>query len=307
MAVAMLAGVLAGACSREPDHAEVRGLAAGLYKITSVHSGKCVDAPGLGQATQRTCSSASSQLWTVRTVTGGVQIVSSTDATLCLKVANASRMWGDPIVLAACSTGGAAGEVWNPVLTGNNYELLLTHDSQCLDVSSNSKADGAGLIQWICSGNANQKWTITLASAGDAGSDATPPPADAATDATPPPPADAGSDTRDAGTTDAGTTDAGSPVMDAGTTDAGGGAMDAGAADGGAPPGAVQIESQHSSKCLDVVSPGAAATQQTCGTALTQRWVTRAVTGGIQIVSAADATRCLSVANASRMWAIRWC
>ena len=46
-----------------------------------------------------------------------------------------------------------------------SHERRLLHDRNrydglCLDVSGASTANGAPVIQWTCSGNANQQWQI---------------------------------------------------------------------------------------------------------------------------------------------------
>jgi hypothetical protein len=38
---------------------------------------------------------------------------------------------------------------------------VARHSGKCLDVSGKSTADGAGIIQWTCTGATNQQWTRT--------------------------------------------------------------------------------------------------------------------------------------------------
>jgi galactose oxidase len=270
-AACLVLGSLA-ACNKSPDwQRQSKSLTAGAWQIVSYKSGKCLDVVGSAKrATQETCTGATTQSWTVRMVSGGIQVVSTSDPTKCLNIANASGMPGNPVVLGSCSSTGVPGEIWNPVAVDSSYNLVAIHDNQCMDVDSASLASGTAVNQWLCNGGSNQRWVFNAL---------TPPPTDAGMEAP--------------GSTDAG--------MEApGSTD---GPRDTGAADAGAdgPSSIVQIVAPFSGKCLDVVGPSVAATQQTCGAALSQRWSIRSVSGGIQIVSASSPTRCLNIANASGM------
>jgi hypothetical protein len=86
------------------------------------------------------------------------------------------------------------------------------------------------------------------------------------------------------------------PLQDASTdsaapSDAGSDAADA----GGGPP--VSLVAQNSGKCLDI--SGTSAIQSTCTGATSQQWTFNPVSGGSQIVSVIDPTRCVNVPGGS--------
>jgi hypothetical protein len=46
--------------------------------------------------------------------------------------------------------------------------MVNVHSGLCLDVNGVSTADGAAVIQWNCSGAANQRWKFTKVAPADA-------------------------------------------------------------------------------------------------------------------------------------------
>jgi uncharacterized membrane protein YgcG len=56
-------------------------------------------------------------------------------------------------------------ETAEEALSGTNL-IKVVNDGLCLDVSGASKLDGAPVIQWTCSGRANQQWTLKSAGTG---------------------------------------------------------------------------------------------------------------------------------------------
>ncbi|GAA3507512.1 RICIN domain-containing protein [Streptomyces showdoensis] len=47
-----------------------------------------------------------------------------------------------------------------------SYAIVARHSGKCLDVYDASRADGAGLIQWQCDGDTNQRWRLEAVSGG---------------------------------------------------------------------------------------------------------------------------------------------
>jgi galactose oxidase len=139
----------------------------GPMKIVAQHSGKCVDIVS-GHAVQETCSSSATQQWSFHAVTGGQQIVSVTNAALCLNLAGASTTRGATVSVSNCSAGGVPGEIWNPQAVGSNFNIVATHSGQCMDVSGASTANGASVIQWTCNSQTNQLWATPSASSNPA-------------------------------------------------------------------------------------------------------------------------------------------
>ncbi|MET8763484.1 RICIN domain-containing protein [Lentzea sp. NPDC004782] len=59
----------------------------------------------------------------------------------------------------------AAGTVTG-VGGGPYYNLVARHSGKCVDVTSNSAADGASVLQYTCGGGLNQQWRLTDAGGG---------------------------------------------------------------------------------------------------------------------------------------------
>jgi hypothetical protein len=246
-------------------------------RIVAQHSGKCLEETGAaGQssaAVQDTCNGGARQTWSLTAVAGGYRIVSAFDGTRCLNLPGAATAPGSSVFTSACSAAGVPGEIWNPSAVGANYNLIATHSAQCMDVSDVSIADGAAIIQWTCNGGTNQQWALQATTP-------PPPPADAGVDASSAPP--------DARTPDARTPDAGSTAP----------------GDGGVSTLApLELIAQHSNDCLGISWPAGAnapITQGLCNGSSNQRWLMKPVTGGYQIISSIDASRCFTVAGGSQ-------
>ena len=120
--------------------------------------GQCLDVTGgVGTgATQQPCTTSASQSWVLKSVTGGYQITSATDATKCLNIANASTSPGSQVMLTSCSSAGVPGEIWSAQAVGANYTLIAVHSQQCADVSGMTMDVGAHVNQWTCNGQANR-------------------------------------------------------------------------------------------------------------------------------------------------------
>ena len=56
--------------------------------------------------------------------------------------------------------------MWQLAASGDGYQLIAAHSRQCLDVESGAKQDGGKLIQWPCSGQANQRFGLKADGAG---------------------------------------------------------------------------------------------------------------------------------------------
>jgi hypothetical protein len=63
------------------------------------------------------------------------------------------------------SVDTAAGTITG-VGGGPYYNLVARHSSKCVDVTSNSAADGAAVLQYTCGGGLNQQWRLTDAGGG---------------------------------------------------------------------------------------------------------------------------------------------
>jgi galactose oxidase len=147
-----------------------------VVELVAQHSGKCVGVSG-AVATQQTCTGVAAQQWSFKAVTGGLQITSASTPSMCLNIAGASTTAGQAVAVSSCSAAGVPGEIWSTKAVGTSVNLIATHDQMCMDVSGNSTADGASVIQWTCNGQTNQLWGLQTVAvtgpvdggAGDAG------------------------------------------------------------------------------------------------------------------------------------------
>ena len=129
--------------------------------LRNYDSGKCIDAGGAqgagAPAILATCTSASSQLWSVppANVLGEVRVGDA----LCLTV-NGPGNNGDAVVLQPCS--GQAAQQWT--LTGTTAGELRGLNAKCIGPDGASSADGTRLIVWVCDKSLNQRWTAGASS-----------------------------------------------------------------------------------------------------------------------------------------------
>jgi hypothetical protein len=78
----------------------------------------------------------------------------------CLDIA------GAPAATVQRTCSGATTQQWQPTRTGNTFSLRSS-GGLCLEVSGQSRADGAAIAQAACSGAANQQWDIPSLRAAD--------------------------------------------------------------------------------------------------------------------------------------------
>jgi microsomal dipeptidase-like Zn-dependent dipeptidase len=137
--------------------------------ITTYHAGRCLDVDGASdrdgaRVQQWTCNGGANQRWSLRG--GGKGNVSfqlvNAGSDRCLDGA------GMPTVQRSCAADPAAapGQFWQVVRTGNTFSLRSAA-GLCLEVSGQSRADGAALALAPCTGAAHQQWEIETMRAGD--------------------------------------------------------------------------------------------------------------------------------------------
>jgi streptogrisin C len=116
------------------------------------YGGKCIDVPGGNpadgtQLQMYDCNGSAAQSWTFA-ADGTVRAFGK-----CMDVAWGSRDNGAIIQIVGCS-GNPAQQF---VLSGAG-DLVNPQANKCVDVSDWNTGNGAKLIQWECTGGANQKW-----------------------------------------------------------------------------------------------------------------------------------------------------
>ncbi|SMC62439.1 Ricin-type beta-trefoil lectin domain-containing protein [Kibdelosporangium aridum] len=136
------------------------------YTVTSVNSGKCVDARAAGTANgtavqQYACNSTGSQQWQFQPTSDGYYRVNSRNlSSQVWDVADVSSADGGLIHL--WTYGGGNNQQWQAVeQAGGAYHFVSRHSGKCLDVPGASTADSQQLQQYTCNNTAAQSFTLT--------------------------------------------------------------------------------------------------------------------------------------------------
>jgi microsomal dipeptidase-like Zn-dependent dipeptidase len=144
--------------------------------ITAYHAGRCLDVDRNSsldgaRVQQWPCNGGDNQRWMLRgtpgQTDGGWELVNAgsgkcLDGQTTISVIN--LLGGQSVVQRACT--GGAGQRWKAVRTGNTFSLR-SDTGLCLEVSGQSRFDGAAVEPAPCTGAANQQWNIDSLRAGD--------------------------------------------------------------------------------------------------------------------------------------------
>ena len=142
--------------------------------ITSYHAGRCLDVDGASardgaRVQQWTCNGGDNQRWSLRGGAEGRWELVNAGSDRCLDAeVSATGLAGIAMGASrgqATCTGGPA-QLWQVVRTGNTFSLRSAA-GLCLEVSGQSRADGASLELAPCTGAANQQWQIESLRAAD--------------------------------------------------------------------------------------------------------------------------------------------
>ena len=135
---------------------------AGVYQVTNVNSGKCLDVLGGSTVSnaviqQTTCGTGDSQKWQIESLGAGLYKLKAMHSGKLLSIgqgnmANAAKtiQWDD---------GTYNDQKWAIQASGSGYKLVVLHSGKCLDVASFSTAD-IQLQQSTCTGNSNQQFKL---------------------------------------------------------------------------------------------------------------------------------------------------
>ncbi|MFI5868209.1 RICIN domain-containing protein [Streptomyces sp. NPDC051546] len=141
--------------------------APGVYTIANLNSGKCLGVGGPankaeGAVTlQWVClADAADQKWELfqsPDVPADAYSFKNVNSGLCLTVSDAAKN-GSAVVQSACKPNPVQG--WRLGAVGTNFQLKSYANSNNLDVTASSTADGARVVQWTPSSNPNQVWVF---------------------------------------------------------------------------------------------------------------------------------------------------
>ena len=135
---------------------------AGVYQVTNVNSGKCLDVLGGSTVSnaviqQTTCGTGDSQKWQIESLGAGLYKLKAMHSGKLLSIgqgnmANAAKtiQWDD---------GTYNDQKWAIQASGSGYKLVVLHSGKCLDVPIFSTAD-IQLQQSTCTGISNQQFKL---------------------------------------------------------------------------------------------------------------------------------------------------
>jgi microsomal dipeptidase-like Zn-dependent dipeptidase len=160
----------AGACHPvEGDAAAPAVPAAPLpaVAISAYHAGRCLDVDGAStsdgaRVQQYACNGGGNQRWQLRPTAGGTWQLAAEGSGKCLAVSGDGP--GAGATQATC--GDTASQRFSAVRSGNTF-ALRTAAGLCLEVSGQSRANGAGVVTAACSGASHQQWDIEALRAAD--------------------------------------------------------------------------------------------------------------------------------------------
>ena len=130
----------------------------GLYTVTIGHSGKCLDVEGNstangGKIIQWECHGGNNQKWQIENIGNGVYKIISLSSGKSLDVPSSSK-------IIQWDYHGGKHQRFRLQPVSGGYQLVSVSDDKCLDVPASSQKNGVNIIQWPCTGNANQLFTL---------------------------------------------------------------------------------------------------------------------------------------------------
>jgi hypothetical protein len=148
--------------------------------VTSVNSGKCVDARAAATANgtavqQYTCNGSAAQSWQFTPTDSGYYQVGVSTAP--------AQVWDETGVSTADGAltqlwlyGGGANQQWLPVSESTGaFHFVNRSSGKCLDVPSASTADSVQLQQYTCNGTSAQSFNVSGSTGGTTTPPTTPP------------------------------------------------------------------------------------------------------------------------------------
>jgi hypothetical protein len=139
-------------------------------ELYNYHSGKCLEVPAFSttdgtQLDQWSCNGGTNQLWRPQLNASGNYVFINEHSGQCINVRGYSTSQGAAIQQWPCNWATATNnEIWYPDLFIGNlnglsyYEWAGLQSNKCLNVSGDSTANGAKIIQWDCISTASNEW-----------------------------------------------------------------------------------------------------------------------------------------------------
>ena len=142
---------------------DTAALANGIYKIINVKSGKALEVPGASKENvkldQATYKDAPNMQWMITDLGGGsysIQNVNSSSVLDCSPTFD----YGHPAVQWPINGTPSATQRFTITAIKGHYILTCVYSGKLLDVQDSSSADGAAVIQALCTATGSQLWDL---------------------------------------------------------------------------------------------------------------------------------------------------
>jgi hypothetical protein len=154
-------------CVDTVDHRFVQRAVDGPFiELVNTNSNLCVSVgtstASAGRATQAACATPGAQ-WTPIPYPGALVQYRNRLSGLCLAVPAASTTAGTQLIQYACNFANGeprSDQIWKAVSNDLGRHLRNNLTSLCVAMGSSSTVDGAIAIQYTCSDNNDQRWTL---------------------------------------------------------------------------------------------------------------------------------------------------
>jgi thermitase len=139
---------------------------AGVYQVTNVNSGKCLDVKdastaNLAAVQQSGCSNGDNQKWRIESLGSGLYKLKAMHSGRLLSVSGGvPANQADGAKTIQWDDGTYNDQKWAIQPSGSGYQLKVLHTGKCLDVYNWSTADGQQLQQWPCNGATAQQFKL---------------------------------------------------------------------------------------------------------------------------------------------------
>jgi thermitase len=136
---------------------------AGVYQVTNVNSGKCLNVQGGSTVSnaaiqQITCGTADSQKWQIEALGAGLYKLKAMHSGKLLSIGQSNMTDGAKTI--QWDDGTYNDQKWYIQVSGSGYRLVAYHSGKCLDVLNFGTADGIQLQQTSCNGSSAQQFKL---------------------------------------------------------------------------------------------------------------------------------------------------
>ena len=144
-----------------PGWTEPTNIQAGVYQVTNVNSGKCLDVGGTANnaiVQQWGCANVDNQKWQIESLGAGLYKLKAMHSGRLLSIGASNPADGAKTI--QWDDGTYIDQKWSIQASGSGYRLVVLHSGKCLDVPNFGTADGLQLQQMTCNGSSKQQFKL---------------------------------------------------------------------------------------------------------------------------------------------------